>query len=75
MEPAGESPKVSTIILPDEGVEGMLEDLVLSAYSEDPVSSCVEDYFHCLEERRVTLKRTVLPKARVRVFIAGKSRR
>ena len=72
MEPAGESPKVSTIILPDEGVEGMLEDLVLSAYSEDPVSSCVEDYFTCLEERRVTLNKTVLPKARVRVFIAGK---
>ena len=50
----------------------MLEDLVLNALSTDPVSSCVDDYFTCLEERDITLKRTVLPKARVRVFIAGK---
>ena len=72
LEPTGESPKVSAIILPDEGVDGMLEDLVLNALSADPVSSCVNDYFTCLEERGISLKRTVLPKARARVFIAGK---
>ena len=72
MEPAGESPKVSTIILPDEGVDGMLEDLVLNALSEDSVSSCVEDYFACLGEHGISLNRNALPKAKVRVFIAGK---
>ena len=72
MEPIGDSPKVSVFFLPDEDVEGVLEDLVLSAFSEDPVSSCVKDYFTCLEGCGITLNRTALPKARVRVFIAGK---
>ena len=72
MDPAGDTPLVSAFILPDEGVEGMLEDLVLSAYSEDPVSSCVEDYFACLGEHSISLNRNALPKAKVRVFIAGK---
>ncbi len=72
MEPTGESPKVSAIIMPDEGVDGMLENLILNAFSKDPVSGCVNDYFTCLRARGITLNRVVLPKARARVFIAGK---
>lgn len=73
MLPMGDSPKVSTFIMPGEGEEGMLEDLVLSAYSEDFVTKCVDDYFTCLVEHGLSLNNNALPKAKVRVFIAGKT--
>lgn len=72
MEPEGDAPEVSAIILPDENTEGMLEDLVLEALSEDIVYDCINDYFNCLEDRGLTFNKYVLSKAKVRVFIAGK---
>ena len=71
--PAGEEPKTSVLILSGEGVEGMIEDLVLDAYDDDPIMPCVDSYFSCLEDSGISLKREVKPKARTRVFIAGKN--
>ena len=72
IQPAGENPKVSALILPTNA-EGMLEDLVLDALKEDTVMRCVDDFFTCLTDREVTVVRERLSKARVRVFIIGKN--
>lgn len=72
IQPAGESPKVSALILPTDA-EDMLEDLVLDALKEDTVMRCVDDFFICLTDREVTVVRERLSKARVRVFIIGKN--
>lgn len=72
IQPAGESPTVSALILPTNA-EGMLEDLVLDALKEDTVMHCVDDFFTCLADREVTVVRERLSKARVRVFIIGKN--
>ena len=61
------------MILPGSGVEGMLEDLVLSAFDDDPAMACAEDYFACLQDNGINLKRHILPKAKSRVFLAGKA--
>lgn len=72
IQPAGESPKVSVLILPTDA-EGMLEDLVLDALKEDTVMRCVDDFFICLADRERVFVRERLSKARVRVFIIGKN--
>lgn len=64
---------ISIHILPGANVEGMLEDLVFNVLSEDVVINCVEDFFHCLQDQSIELRDNVLPKAKIRVFMAGKA--
>ena len=73
MESQGDQLKVTVCILPDSDVDGMLEDLILEACLSDPAMSCVEDYFRCLQDNGISLKDHVLPKAKTRVYIAGKA--
>ena len=73
IEPSEGSPKVSVLILPSEERDGMLEDLVLDALNNDPITPCVNDFFTCLKDRKVEIVQERLPKARVRVFITGKN--
>ncbi len=73
IEPSEGSPKVSALILPSEKRDGMLEDLVLDALNDDPITLCVNDFFTCLKNRKVEIVQERLSKARVRVFITGKN--
>ena len=73
IEPSKGSPKVSVLILPSEKRDGMLEDLVLDALNDDPITPCVNDFFTCLKDRKVEIVQERLSKARVRVFITGKN--
>ena len=73
IEPSEGSPKVSVLILPSEKRDGMLEDLVLDALNDDPITPCVNDFFTCLKDRKVEIVQERLSKARVRVFITGKN--
>ena len=66
-------PRVSVLVVPDAGREGMLEDLVLEALKGDPVANCVDEYFACLLRSDIQVAGHRLPKARARVFISGKN--
>jgi hypothetical protein len=70
--PAGDELKVNAMILPGDGLEGMLEDLILNAYSRDTAMTCVDQYFSCLKEQKVEMITNRLPKARMRVFLVSK---
>lgn len=69
--PTAEKPRVTIMILPEEGVSGMLEDLCLKSVAGDSAIPCVEQYFQCLEERDIPLPQN-MSKARVQVFLASK---
>jgi len=72
IQPSEGKPEVSVLILPAD-TEGMLEDLVLDALSEDSIMPCVDDFFTCLRDHHIDIVQERLPKARVRVFITGKN--
>ncbi len=72
MESAGDELKLSVLILPDK-VEGMLENLVLNAFRDDPAMECVDQYFACLQDLGITFKQVIDPKARTRVFLSAKA--
>jgi hypothetical protein len=65
--------QVSIMILPQAGIEGMLENLILDALANDHVLKCVNDYFECLEKTGIEAKRNIIAKAKIRTFLAGKA--
>lgn len=67
----GRRPRVSVMILPEEGTPGMLEDLCLSAVVQDPAMLCVEQYFECLKQEELSLPDNI-SKAKVQVFLASR---
>lgn len=69
--PAGHSPQVMVMILPEEGAPGMLEDLCLRAVVQDPAMLCVEQYFQCLQQQGLSLPHNT-SKAKVQVFLASR---
>ncbi len=73
LQPAGDSPRVIVMILPNGETSGMLENLCLESVREDPAMRCVDEYFECLEERVEKLPRN-LSKARVHTFLASRER-
>nr|WP_281721247.1 DUF3226 domain-containing protein [Nitrosomonas nitrosa] len=68
----GERPQVAVLILPAPNLFGMLEDVVLTALDNDPISPCVNEYIQCLQQSGIYPLQERLPKAKVRVFIEGK---
>lgn len=70
---AGGMPSLSLLILPSTQREGMLEDVVLDALKADPISTCVDDFFDCLDENNVVVDKEKRPKARVRTFLIAKN--
>lgn len=68
----GESPRVTVMILPEEGMPGMLEDLCLRAAGHDFAMPCVEQYFQCLQQQRLSLPKN-LSKAKVQTFLASRT--
>ncbi|MEM4214544.1 MAG: DUF3226 domain-containing protein [Candidatus Methanomethylicaceae archaeon] len=70
---AGDRLKVGVIILPNASSSGALEDLCLDAVQGDPAMACVEEYFRCLEQKKLSLPRHI-SKAKVQVFLASRDR-
>ncbi|NOZ07048.1 MAG: hypothetical protein GXP41_11975 [Chloroflexi bacterium] len=70
LQSAGDTPKVTVMILPDRERQGMLEDICLDSVREDPAMLCVDQYFQCLSEQIKDLPHN-LAKARVRAFLAS----
>ena len=71
MEWVGDAPKVSIMLLPENGANGTLEDLCLAAVSEDPAMSCVNEYFSCLQCHSVPSGIWV-SKAKVHAFLSSR---
>jgi hypothetical protein len=69
--PAGDSPRVTVMILPEEGTPGMLEDLCLKAVLPDPAMLCIEQYLQCLQQQSLSLPHNV-SKAKVQAFLASR---
>lgn len=68
----GVSPKVTIMILPKEDTPGMLEDICLKSIENDPVMFCIDQYFKCLEERRIPIPKK-RSKAKVQAFLASRT--
>lgn len=66
-----EIPRVGALILPSSNLEGMLEDVVLNAYAEDPVMQCVDQYLGCLQAT-IGIKQNLVPKGKLRTYLVGK---
>jgi len=72
LQSVGDDPRVTVMILPGQGREGMLEDLCLASVTDDPAMTCVESYFDCLEEHLAPESLPGNPaKARVRAFLSA----
>lgn len=72
-QPAGENPRVSVFILPDNKEPGMLETLCLAAVTDDPVMPCVETYLECVRQYAAAPPQN-LPKAKAQAFLASRER-
>jgi len=69
--PAGDSPRVTVMILPGESTPGMLEDLCLRAVAPDLAMLCVEQYLQCLQQQGLSLPHN-MSKAKVQAFLASR---
>jgi hypothetical protein len=69
----GGNPGISVLILPDDSLEGMLEDVILAAFQHDPLITCVTDFVNCVEQELQEVARESIPKARMRSFITAKN--
>lgn len=71
LDPAGSSPQVMAIVLPDENTPGMLEDVCLRSVEDDAAMTCLEEYFGCVKARLDHLPQNP-SKARVRAFLVSR---
>jgi len=72
LTPVGASPKVTIMILPPSTSRGALEDVCLELVRDDPAMSCVDDFFHCLDEKAIGRPGKDFNKAKVKVFLASR---
>lgn len=73
MKPSDGSTSVTILILPSSEREGMIEDLIMDVFDNDPVSHCVNTYIECLRQVGLSISSSKVPKARLRTFITGKN--
>lgn len=73
LEFVGETPKLAVMIIPGDGIDGMLEDVILNALQDAPTMKCVMAFFDCIQIEGIVIEPTSLPKARMRVFLAAKA--
>jgi len=64
-------PRVAVMIIPSHKRKGALEDLCLEAVSKDPALICVDQYFACLDQQKISQVKNP-SKAKVRVFLASR---
>lgn len=67
---AGRKRKIVFFVLPGGNRSGALEDLCLSSVIADPAMTCVDDYFHCLEQSNIRCRK--ISKAKVHAFLASR---
>lgn len=67
------SPPTIVLILPSAERNGMIEDLIMDMFKDDPVCICVDTYFDCLRADDQTIPMPIPSKARLRTFITGKN--
>jgi hypothetical protein len=67
----GSELKLGFFVLPQSGVEGILENLLIDSLADDKIMSCVDAYIQCLKEAEINLKTQLIPKAKIRIFLAG----
>ena len=69
--PAGDSPRVTVFVMPDNVKCGALENLCLSALEDDPVILCVSEFMQCVWQsvERVPANDA---KARMHAFLASR---
>ena len=65
-------PCISVLLLPSDGDDGAVEDLVFSALPKDSILDCVNAYFTCLCHAGVNANEARLPKSKLSVYISGK---
>ena len=68
---AGASPAISVMILPDNERTGMLKTLLCDSFSGNPVRTCIDAFFKCVEVRQGHPVHRQY-KARARAFLATK---
>lgn len=66
---AGQSPKVSILLMPGEYRIGTLEDLLLESVSADPSIDCIDNYIKCLRKKGIKIENN-LSKAKIQIFLA-----
>jgi hypothetical protein len=71
LHPVKGPPRVNVMILPSSDRKGALEDLCLEAIGHDPINTCVDEFFDCLQEKDLALPKK-LSKAKVRVFLSSR---
>jgi hypothetical protein len=64
----GQRPRIAVIILPDADQPGELEDLCLQALEDNPIVTCIEKYFQCLEKAKVDLPKKIA-KIKIHTFL------
>ena len=67
----GSNPAVTTLILPDETRQGMLETLLCDSFAGLPVEQCIDGFFNCLQGVPGMLVNKS-DKARARAYILTK---
>ena len=67
------SPKFGYFVMPDESTAGMLETLCLRSVDEDPALHCADEYFRCLDSRKITPPKNT-HKARAQAYLASRER-
>ena len=73
IELAEGTPSLAVLVLPSSEREGMIEDLIMDVFREDPVKVCVDAFFNCLRESDIAISQEKHSKARLRTFITGKN--
>jgi len=72
LRPTAERPFVTALPIPLDR-EGALETILLEVFGADPIMSCVDEYFRCIEKSpNACVLEQRLDKQRLHVFIAGK---
>lgn len=64
------TPSVSIFIFPDGANPGMLEDLCLLSVRDDPVMTCVDRYFQCVQQQ-ASRQPNNRAKAKIHAFLAS----
>lgn len=67
------SKNIIVLIMPSVSRQGMLEDLIMDIFQNDPIAICVDDYFECIREHGIAIREHKLSKGRLRAFVTGKN--
>ncbi len=73
LQPVGEKPQVSFLVLPDDYHSGMLEDVCLNSVQDEPAMVCVEEFCNCMIGKKVLQSRNIA-KTKLHAFLASREK-